>query len=269
MAEVSVDIITLINYHTMADNEIIKNRFIEHIKHLYQYSIFKNILDLVATKVSQNSLKFNIKEKSNFDLDEGNCKTIYEPLLDSYLNNFRQDRRYVITIKKIAYNVIIHEIAHMVEKELNLDLKYFIKALHDDFENINSNLIIVKNSIDEILIKQVSKYNVEQQNSELFARFFQLFAESREISGFQSQYKYSIQDISGVLSNSTRWIEFTLSKLISARLDINIVNSSKKFLKDMKNINHKWAKQKVQKLHNSNKNKLSKWTKAVKSIKDV
>ncbi len=144
MAEVSVDIITLINYHTVADNEIIKNRFIEHIKHLYQYSIFKNILDLVATKVSQNSLKFNIKEKSNFDLDEGNCKTIYEPLLDSYLNNFRQDRRYVITIKKIAYNVIIHEIAHMVEKELNLDLKYFIKALHDDFENINSNLIIVK-----------------------------------------------------------------------------------------------------------------------------
>ena len=37
----------------------------------------------------------------------------------------------------------------------------------------------------------------------------------------------------------------------------------------MKNIKHKWAKQKVQKLHNSDKNKLSKWTQAVKSIKDV
>ena len=69
MAEVSVDIITLINCHTVADNEIIKNRFIEHIKHLYQYSIFKNILDLISTKALQNSIKFNIKEKRNFDLD--------------------------------------------------------------------------------------------------------------------------------------------------------------------------------------------------------
>lgn len=267
MAAVSVDVMTLINNHTVADNEIIKNKFIEHIKHLYQYSIFKNILDLVATKASQNSLKFNIREKSNFDLDEGNCKTIHEPLLDSFLNHFRHNKCYVITIKKIAYNVIIHEIAHMVEQELNLDLKYFIKVLHNDFENINSNLIIVKNSIDEVLIKQVAKYSAEQQNSELFARFFQLFAESREISGFQSQYKYSIQDISGSLINSTRWVEFTLNKLISVKLDVNIVNSSKKFLKDIKSINHKWAKQKVQKLHSNSKS--AKWRQAIKSIKDV
>jgi nucleoside-triphosphatase THEP1 len=266
MEIIKLNVISIIQEHTIADDENMKSRFIQHIKHLYQYAIFKDLLDLVATKASQNSLKFNIKEKKQFDLDEGNCKTINAPLIDSVLNRFRENKHYVITIKKIEYNVIIHEIAHMVEQELNLDLSNFVKFLHCDFQNDN-NSITVKNAINEILIKQVARYSIGQQNSELFARFFQLFAEAKEISGYQSQYKYNIEDINKALINSAKWAEQTLGKLMQDKLDVNIVNLTKSYIKQIQNINHKWSEQKVQKLHGNNPDK--KWTKAVKSMKDI
>ena len=59
----------------------------------------------------------------------------------------------------------------------------------------NRNNKLVKNAINEVLIKQVARYSINQQNSEWFARFFQLFAEAKEISGYQSQYKYNIEEI--------------------------------------------------------------------------
>ena len=266
MQIIKLNVIDIIQEHTIADNENMKSRFIQHIQHLYQYAIFKDLLDLVATKASQNSLAFNIKEKQQFDLDEGNCKTINAPFIDSVLNHFRGNKHYVITIKKVGYNVIIHEIAHMVEQELNLDLSHFVKFLHCDFQNDNSS-ITVKNAINEILIKQVARYSIGQQNSELFARFFQLFAEAKEVSGYQSQYKYNIEDINKALRNSAKWAEQTLCKLMQDKLDVNIVNLTKSYIKQIQNINHKWAEQKVQKLHGGNPDK--KWTKAVKSIKNM
>jgi len=263
-----LDVINIIKEQTIAECDEIKIRFIEHIKHLYQYAIFKNLLDLVATKALQNSLKFNIKEKTKFDLDEGNCRTIKEPLIDSVLNNFRRDKHYIITIKKIEYNVIIHEIAHMIEQELNLDLNHFVAFLHRDFQNDN-NIITVKNAINDVLVKQVARYSVNQHNSELFARFFQLFAEAKEVSGYQTKYKYNLEDIGKALVNSMIWVEQTLGALMQDRLDVNIVNFTKSYIKQVQDINHKWAEQKVQKLHGDNRNNKSKWTKAVKSIKDI
>jgi len=268
MEIIKLDVIDIIQEHTIADDESMKSRFVQHIKHLYQYAIFKDLLDLVATKASQNSLTFNIKEKKQFDLDEGNCKTINAPLIDSVLNHFRENKHYVITIKKIEYNVIIHEIAHMVEQELNLDLSDFIEFLHHDFQNDN-NIITVKNAINEVLIKQVARYSISQQNSELFARFFQLFAEAKEISGYQTKYKYNIEDINKALINSAKWAKQTLGKLMQAKLDANIVNFTKSYIKQIQNINHNWAEQKVQKLHSDTGSKNVKWTKAVKSIKDI
>jgi hypothetical protein len=268
MQIIKLDVIGIIQELTIAEDENMKRRFIQHIRHLYQYAIFKDLLDLVATKASQNSLAFNIKEKKQFDLDEGNCKTINAPFIDSVLNHFRGNKHYVITIKKIEYNVIIHEIAHMVEQELNLDLSHFIKFLHCDFQNDNNN-ITVKNAINEVLIKQVARYSINQQNSELFARFFQLFAEAKEISGYQSRYKYNIEDINKALINSAKWVEQTLGKLMQDKLDVNIVNLTKSYVKQIQNINHNWAEQKVQKLHSDNGSKNAKWTKAIKSIKDI
>ena len=68
--------IKLLIQHIQADNASTLNRFLIHIKHLYQYEIFKSILDLCLTKANEGLLKFNIKEQHKFDLDEGNCKTI-------------------------------------------------------------------------------------------------------------------------------------------------------------------------------------------------
>ena len=63
MQIIKLNVIDIIQEHTIADNENMKSRFTQHIQHLYQYAIFKDLLDLVATKASQSSLAFNIKEK--------------------------------------------------------------------------------------------------------------------------------------------------------------------------------------------------------------
>ena len=42
-----LDVINIIKEQTIAECDEIKIRFIEHIKHLYQYAIFKNLLDFI------------------------------------------------------------------------------------------------------------------------------------------------------------------------------------------------------------------------------
>ena len=224
-------------------------------------------MDLVATKALQNVLNFQIKEQQKFDLDEGNCKTINTSLLNSMLNSLRSNKHYTITIKKIAYDVIIHEVAHMVEQELNLDLTGFAQSLYSDLKNLSS-ILSVKQAIDDVLIKQVARYPRSHQNSELFARFFQLFASADEISGYQSQYKFRLNDFSKAVPNTQHWVEKTFQKNMSEKLDSNLVNASTAYLKDIDDVQHKWTEQKITPLHNK-QNKRPTWTKAVKSIKDI
>ena len=255
--------------HTQADNEKIKDRFVQHIRHIYQHKVFKALMDLVATKAYQDTLKFQIKEQQKFDLDEGNCKTINTSLLGSMLNSFRSNKHYTITIKKIAYDVIVHEIAHMVEQELDLDLTDFVKSLSSDFNNVASAILPVKQAIDDVLIKQVARYPKSHQNSELFARFFQLFATANEISGRQSQYRFYLNDLSQIVPNAQNWIEGTFQKSISKKLNPGLVKISNDYLKNVINIEHKWTEQKISPLHHNKENKKPTWTKAVKSIKDI
>ena len=264
---INLDAIQAIISHTRADNEKIRNRFAQHIRHIYQYKIFKPLLDLVATKAYQGVLNFQIKEQQKFDLDEGNCKTINSSLLNSVFNSLRNKKHYTITIKKMAYDVIIHEIAHMVEQELNLDLIGFVRCLYSDLQNPSS-ILPVKQGMDDVLIKQVRKYPKSHQNSELFARFFQLFASADEVSGYQSQYKFRLNDFSKVVPNTQEWVEKILQKKMEEKLDPDLVKSSTAYLKDINEIKHKWTEQKVSPLHNK-QNKKPTWTKAVKSIKDM
>lgn len=262
-----LDAIQTIILHTQADNEKIKDRFAQHIKHLYQYKIFKSLLGLVAIKAYQNSLNFRIKEQQRFDLDEGNCKTINASLLNFVFNSFRNKKSYTITIKKIVYDVIIHEIAHMVEQELNLDLTNFVKDLYSDLRNFSS-ILPIKQAIDDVLIKQVAKYPKNHQNSELFARFFQLFASSNEVSGYQSQYKFHLNDLNKIVPNAQKWVEETFQENMHGKLGSDLVKSSTIYLKDMDETKHKWTEQKISPLHNR-QNKRPTWIKTVKSIKDI
>ena len=260
--------IKLLEQHVKADNKAILTRFVSHIKHLYQYEIFKPILDLSLTKAKEELLKFSIKEQHKFDLDEGNCKTIEQTSWHSFINNFQRKKSYVITIKKIAYDVIMHETAHMIEKELNLDLNIFVDGLKKDLQNLSS-LVSLESYIEEILIKQVRKYHKNQHHSELFARYFQLLATAKEVSGHQQQTAFHIADIYKALPNTHMYVTNELALLLQTSIDPHISKLSAASLKKITNIKHNWSEQRVASIHKTKVNVKPKWRQTIKSIKDI
>ena len=53
--------------------------------------------------------------------------------MNKLLNRVKSQNEYLITIKKIRNDVIVHEIAHMLEKELNKsDALHFIGQVKQD-----------------------------------------------------------------------------------------------------------------------------------------
>ena len=255
--------IIIIRKNTIYSDDRLLEKFEKHIMHLYQYELFKPILDLVATKMIQGVFKFKVQDQKVFDLDAGNCKTIQSNMLDSILNKFRTQKSYLITIKQISYDVILHEIGHMLEHELDLDLTQFAHVILSEITK-KSRLITVDETIHDIMIKQINSYPANQRNSELLARYFQLFALSRDIAGYESNLGYRLQDIQNHFSMTGNWIMQNIFSKLVPKTNADIALYSNSFLKPISEVKHKWSEQKVKALHNHQR---TKWSKTVKSIK--
>lgn len=255
--------IEIIRNNLICEDELLSEKFIKHIKHLYQYDLFKPILDLVATKSLQGIFKFKVQDKKVFDIDAGNCKTISTDLLDSIFNQFRSSKSYLVTIKKINYDVIVHEIGHMIEHELELDLTIFSNIISEEI-NKKTNFLTISEVIKDIMINQIAKYPQDQQNSELFARYFQLFALSKEISGYEVDSGYKLKNLENYLVKTYTWIHDNVYSKLKDKIDQNIASYSKKFLKSIDDVQHKWSEQKAKPIH---RQKRVAWSGTVKSIK--
>ena len=242
----------------------LKDRFILMIKHLYQFAIFQPILDLAATKILEGHLAFEIHDQRFFDLDEGNCKTIYGNTINQLWNKVRAHNNYLITIKKLSYDVIIHEVSHMIEKELDFNLSEFVAVLKNNLAMPN-NSIAIKKTIEQIMILEVNNYKENQRSSELFARYFQILCMSKEVSGLSIQTGYSLDQIIQHFESITQWVNTKLNTPFRSIIHPFISNYSCEFIQNLKDVNHKWSEQKVNPIHRASGEK--KWSKAVSSIK--
>ena len=238
-------------------------QFLTMIKHLYQYQIFQPILNLTATKIAENLLTFKLHDQRFFDLDEGNCKTIYGGTVNQFLNKVRKQNIYQITIKKLIYDVIIHEIAHMVEKESVINLKEFSDIIKSELKEMPSS-IGLKNIIKEIFVNALESYPENQKNSELFARYFQVLGLAKEISGLSSAGGYKLDQVLANFMYTTEWINNNLKFNIVSLTDPQITEFSMQFIQEVEQIQHKWSEQKAKSIHASGSKK---WGNIVTSIK--
>ena len=238
-------------------------QFLSMVRHLYQYQIFQPILNLTATKISKNLLTFKLYNQRFFDLEEGNCKIIYGNSLNQFLNKVRKQNIYQITIKKLSYDIIIHEIAHMIEKETLINLKEFIDIITNDLQNFPDS-IILKQTIKEIFFTALKAYPEDQKDSELFARYFQILSLSKEISGLSSTRSYKLKQVLTNFSNTYNWINSQLKFIIISLTDPQISEFSKRFSKNIEQVEHKWSKQRAKSIHGQG---IKKWGKIVTSIK--
>ncbi len=282
MPKIERDTITnlVLNKCITNDNNLIAN-FLSIFQHLYQYEIFKNILDIVVTKCATNQLHFKLQDSRFFDLDAGNCLTMVEdegyvslPSQHTYVSgNSTQLRirkkKYIITIKKMSCDVIIHEIGHMIEQELSsvLNLKQFSDVIMYEIYTPNTTSMHLHDLLNSVFVGQLKGYPQSQHTSELFARFFQVFAGANEVA-FQSSLgsRYRLCDVIAVFPKTIALLEEQLAGNWNELVDQTISMESKKYLRNISDMKEQWTDRRITATHQQSDVK-SKWSKNIKSIK--
>lgn len=119
---------------------------IQYVKYLYQFEKFRNTLNLTLSLIKQNRLSFEIYQEGLVDMEEGVCKTIRS----SGLN------KYVIVLRRSNPYIIVHELSHMVENELNLSLEqeFLYKVYQDIEQNLKQSNILVQKLLVKLYLKR-------------------------------------------------------------------------------------------------------------------
>ena len=221
---------------------------LRYIEYLYQFEKFRNTLNLTLSLIKQNRLSFEIYQEGLADAEEGVCKTIRS----SGVN------RYVVVLRRSNPYIIVHELSHMVENELNLNLdQEFLHKIYQDVEqNLKQSNILVQKIINQIIFKEIQAYqSVKSRASEIFARYFELFAWAQEVYPKDRQYLIRTQDLNKVFFSTNEWKK--------SNLDLQIID---KIDREIKEYGNKTAIKDVNKVQSSWTNKLSPGGKKISSI---
>lgn len=207
------------------------------INYTYGFWTFRNIINLTLSLIKLNKLSFKVYPKRFSEKTEGFCETVQ-------LGNNRNLNRYAITIKEPSPYVVIHEIAHMVEKEMNLNLQLeFLPVVYQDVQqNLKSSNMLIQRIINHIIFTEIKAYPDSQRASELFARYFELFAWTQEVYPKDREYLIRTSDLDRVFSNTNKWREGSLNpKLISAiDKEISAYSSTRPIIRSDK-VQSKWS----------------------------
>ncbi|WP_395463482.1 hypothetical protein [Wolbachia endosymbiont of Cantharis cryptica] len=208
---------------------------IRYIEYLYQFEKFRNTLNLTLSLIKQNRLSFEIYQEGLADMKEGVCKTIRS----SGVN------RYIIVLKKSNPYIIVHELSHMVENELNLSLEqeFLYKVYQDIEQNLKQSNILVQKIIGQVIFKEIQAYQTAKSRaSELFARYFELFAWAQEVYPKDKEYLIRTQDLNKVFLATDQWKKSCLDPQMMDRIDKEIREySNKTATKDVTKVQSSWT----------------------------
>ncbi len=264
--------IEILKNATIASNDALLSELVGIMQSVYRYELFKPLMDVSSTLAKEGRLKFIAQPKEFYALDEGNCVTIEGGTFDRFTNIFRSTKNYKITIKKLSADVLVHEIGHMIEKESNIKLdNAFLRAVHADISVKHSGNVSLNAAIKQVMIDEVAGYTDGHKASELFTRFFQLLAMSKQVAGLAAQYGYRVEDLYKGFPNLNFWLNSALYPKLSTLTDHQIALSSKAYIIPIEEIKHEWSKEKVKSVHGHRGEKdktTSNWKGSVTSIKD-
>ncbi len=220
-----IDNILLNNANFKQKNKI--PDFIALFKELYKISLFKPSLDAVVSLAEANFIKFQFDD--NIDL-HGCCITQKKTVFNSFFSKFTSHHHHIIQIKTLTADVLMHEMAHALEyqSKINIIKSDFPLAFKEDIKNLENKALFVKQSVQQILYKEIALYPKEQQASEFLARYFELLAMSKYIGIAQGkEYHFNFEQISQALPNVTKWIRNIFNESIKTKVRDHIANASK------------------------------------------
>ena len=169
------------------------------LQKLYTSPSLRFIMDYALYLATEKRLCIEIPADYLRYTQEGQCKIKKisgegEPLFLSYQ----------ITILKNRPDVIIHELAHAIENEIDHShIDDLCSNILEDVNKLKNINLLLRQKIKQVMIEDIRKYDKQKRISELWARYFELFACSREL--MPEIYSTSTSDLADVFMNTREW----------------------------------------------------------------
>jgi hypothetical protein len=228
----------------LAGDERMSKDFMSVVRLLYRFDIFKPLLDLCASLAKQKRLTFKMQPRKFYTIDEGNCLT-HTSHKDGKIH-----RQYIITIKQISGDVIIHEISHMLEKESDIQLDgMFMEAAYSDIGTQHSANVALNALVRRVMVLELETYPKLQHPAELFARFFQVMAMSKDVVGHAADSGHKVEDVYKAFPNIIKWFAEIAYPLFMSKIDAEIAQQSRKYIVPLQDIKHHWSDARVKSKH--------------------
>lgn len=232
-------IIDIISQNTESYYKHDKDLFLSKFKQLYQLPILHPTLNLITTKAKRGELSFRVNTVTNWDRLAGHCRT--STMFQKVKNTLVKKRSHIIEIRKIESDIIMHEIAHAMEKESGIDIdKEFRSTLGYDTKDTKSSQPFIQDAVQSVMKEELKSYKLSNVTEELFARYFELLAMSYEAGGF-SRYKFKYNEIISYFKNTTDWVENTLNPLLLRHCDNDIVFMSNELYESLRQYSYSHA----------------------------
>ena len=258
-------IIEILLKNTTFNLEENRDKFVYSFEQLYQLPILKNILDLIITKAEKGETDFKIEVSKVWNRLAGHCQSsgIFSKIGEKIFHR----HTHIITIKNINTDVVIHEIAHAIEKESGLDLNgEFRQVLAMDMNNKTPSNPMVANAVRTVMRDELKGYELKNIMSELFARYFELLGMSNECGGY-GRFHFYYKDITGFFAHTTKWVEEKFNPTLTGKINPKISQYSSELISSLEPYKKKWTDN-IKSTHQSSsegKQLSNKWTSKTKS----
>jgi hypothetical protein len=236
-------------------------KFVKTFADLYRIELFKDGLDLILTKMQEKELRFEIRVTKDWDTNLGCFLTEQKSFYDKTLGKVLRRNAPKIILRNLSHNLMAHEMAHALEFESGLNLgEDFRKSIGFDMKNRDPQILTLKGEIKRLMVDALKSYKPEQFISELFARYFELLAVSRNVSSVGS---FATSDVMIFFENTTNFIEKVFNPQIRKKINAKIAAATSDLAKQ---IRLEAPQQKFQERVESVQKKSSgSWAKATKS----
>lgn len=236
-------------------------KLLKFFSDLYRIEIFKDGLDLILTKIKQGHLNFEVKIIEGWDLDVGHFVAAPKSFYDQALGKFFQKKSLKIVLRKISHNVLAHEMAHALEHESGIKLSAdFRTAFGHDMKGREPQIVTLKGEVKRLMVDALKSYKEDQFLSELFARYFELLAISRDVCGSGD---FTTTDVMTFFENTTNFIKKIFNPQIRKQIDQEIAQETIDLAKQIQAEEPKIKfQEKVETFH---KRSAGSWSKNIKS----
>ncbi len=232
-------ILEIVSKVTKAKFDGDKEKFLRRFEQLYQLEILRPSLNLIVSKCKRREANFVVEPLKSWDRCAGHCQT--KGFFSRMGGMFSKNLTHEIVIKTIESDIIMHEIAHAVEKSSGVDINGdFKRALESDINGRTASHLQVAPAVESVMRTELKNYKLQNHMEELFARYFELLAMSYEVGGF-SRYQFKYDDIVGYLKNTTNWTINYFNPMISKMVDGTVENEARKLVENLKPYEKKWA----------------------------